>query len=341
MFFLNEPASTNKQRLLKSFFSNNEGLCILYFLQNVLFEIQKAELQLQRTYTTAVDLHFIITNLINKLHQKLSDKYYGNNTRLVLNKIKEIDEKKSEELMKVFDLFINKVIEYIKSYFDDNSEYYEKLSFFNSQSFNFLTWKNVIDVADLIHIDDLDKDQLYSEFCDIKCLYDNLKKKNIKLSDQVKSYISSKTNDISTSTIIHQHVPYDDNDDDDDDDGGGACGGDDEEEMIPQSIKQNEDFIRADQLWAYILNTNTNLTPNFDKVICYIFSIPCSNSYVESIFSHMKHLWSDYRNRMDMELVNAELKIRMNGHYSCERFYKHILFQTHLLKQIRKNAKYE
>ncbi len=68
LFFLNEPASTNKQRLLKSFFSNDEGLCILYFLQNVPFEIQKAELQLQRTYTTAVDLHFIITNLINKLH---------------------------------------------------------------------------------------------------------------------------------------------------------------------------------------------------------------------------------------------------------------------------------
>jgi hypothetical protein len=77
------------------------------------------------------------------------------------------------------------------------------------------------------------------------------------------------------------------------------------------------------------------------QTICYLFSLPCSNSYLKSIFSHIKHLWSDYRNRMDIELVNGELKIRINGNYSCERFYKHVLSQTHLLKKIQKNAKYE
>ncbi len=86
---------------------------------------------------------------------------------------------------------------------------------------------------------------------------------------------------------------------------------------------------------------NPNPAPNFRKIISFIFSIPCSNSYVESIFSHMKHLWSDYRNKMDIELVSAELKMRMNMAYSCESFYKHILSQKHLLKEIRKNAKYE
>ncbi len=55
----------------------------------------------------------------------------------------------------------------------------------------------------------------------------------------------------------------------------------------------------------------------------------------------MKHLLSVYRNRTSMELVNAELKIRINDNYSCEQFCKHILYQTHLLKQIRINAKYE
>ncbi len=54
----------------------------------------------------------------------------------------------------------------------------------------------------------------------------------------------------------------------------------------------------------------------------------------------MKHLWPDYRNQMDIKLVSAELKIRMNGNYSCEQFYKHILTQTDLLKQIRKSTKY-
>ncbi|CAF3758816.1 unnamed protein product [Rotaria sp. Silwood1] len=326
LFFLTQETPSNVLRLLKSFFDNDEGLCILHFLQNVLSDIQQAELQLQRSYTTAVDLYFIITSLINKLRQKLSDKYYGNNTRLVLNDITKIDSTRSEEIMKAFDVFINTVIGYIESYFNYDSEFYEKLSFFNSQSFNLLTWKNVIDVVDLIHIDDLDIDQLYSEFCDIKCLYDNLKKKSINLSDQVKSYISSKTNGFSTTRINHQNVVYDDNDD---------------EEIISLSNKQTEDFIRSDQLWAYLLNINPYSKPNFQKVICYIFSIPCSNSYVESIFSHTKHVWTDYRNRMDIELINAELIIRMNGNYSCEGFYKHILSQTSLLKQIRKNAKCE
>ncbi len=119
-------------------------------------------------YITAVDLHFIIINLINKLRQKLFDKYDGYNTCLVLNHSKEIDEAKSEELMKSFDLFINKVIVHVKFYFNDDGEFYEKLSFFHAQSFNFLTWRNTLDAADVIHIDDLDKDQLYSEFCDIK-----------------------------------------------------------------------------------------------------------------------------------------------------------------------------
>jgi hypothetical protein len=54
----------------------------------------------------------------------------------------------------------------------------------------------------------------------------------------------------------------------------------------------------------------------------------------------MNLLWSDYRNRMDIKLVHAELSIRMNGDYSCEQFHKHILSETNLLKQIRKNAKY-
>ena len=44
---------------------------------------------------------------------------------------------------------------------------------------------------------------------------------------------------------------------------------------------------------------------------------------------------------MDMELVNTQLKTKMNATYSCEQFFKHILTQTYLLKQIQKNVKYE
>ena len=50
---------------------------------------------------------------------------------------------------------------------------------------------------------------------------------------------------------------------------------------------------------------------------------------------------TNYHNRMDIELVNVELKVRMNGNYSYQEFYKYISSQTPFLKQIRKNAKYE
>ncbi|CAF4370412.1 unnamed protein product, partial [Rotaria magnacalcarata] len=91
--------------------------------------------------------------------------------------------------------------------------------------------------------------------------------------------------------------------------------------------QDSKEHIQSDQLWAYLLNIRPNTTPNMKLIISYVFSIPCSNAYVESIFSHMNHLWSDYRNRMDIELVAAELKIRKNADIPCTHFYKFILSQ--------------
>lgn len=175
----------------------------------MLAEIQKAELQLQRSNTTVVDLHFIITNLI--------DKFYGNKTRLILNQLKQIDQAKSEELTK---------------------------------SFEFLTWEKCLDV-----------DKLHNEFCDIKYLYDNLNKKNIKLNDQINSYISSKTNSISSSTKISlECITFDDADDEN-------------IAQVPEDHNINNS-IRSDQLWSFLLNYNPNSAPNLYKMICYLFSIP-------------------------------------------------------------------
>ena len=94
------------------------------------------------TCTTVIDIHFIISNLLNKYQQKLFDKYYGNNTRLTLNKLQEIDQRQYEILLKTFDSFISQVIEYIKSYYDEGSEFYEKLSYFSARSFKFHSKKN-------------------------------------------------------------------------------------------------------------------------------------------------------------------------------------------------------
>ncbi|CAM4832807.1 unnamed protein product [Rotaria magnacalcarata] len=105
--------------------------------------------------------------------------------------------------------------------------------------------------------------------------------------------------------------------------------------------QDSKEHIQSDQLWAYLLNIRPNTTPNMKLIISYVFSIPCSNAYVESIFSHMNHLWSDYRNRMDIELVAAELKIRKNADIPCTHFYKFILSQDDLLKKIASNEKFD
>jgi hypothetical protein len=55
-----------------------------------------------------------------------------------------------------------------------------------------------------------------------------------------------------------------------------------------------------------------------------LFSIPCSNAYVESVFSQMKHLLNDKRNWMTTELVSAEIEIRLNANLTRANMYKYI-----------------
>ncbi|CAF3343027.1 unnamed protein product [Rotaria socialis] len=122
--------------------------------------------------------------LLKKLQQRLRDKYFGNRTHDILRQLQEADANKAEEFKRSFESFIETVIEYIKSYYDDNTrKFYEKLSFFSYQSLEFLALERLMDVADLVKVNDLNKDELYSEYCELRVLYDNLIKTNVKLND--------------------------------------------------------------------------------------------------------------------------------------------------------------
>lgn len=123
----------------------------------------------------------------------------------------------------------------------------------------------------------------------------------------MKSYIMSKTNYSIAADIGPQSIELDNN------------------EQVESMLINSEDLARSDHLWAFLLNINPNKTLNSKKIICYIFSITCSNSYVEIIFSHMEHEWSDDRNRIEIDFVSAELKIRANDNYSCPKCYHHLL----------------
>ncbi|CAF1162181.1 unnamed protein product [Rotaria magnacalcarata] len=85
---------------------------------------------------------------------------------------------------------------------------------------------------------------------------------------------------------------------------------------------------------------NATPTPNMKKLICFLYSIPASNAYVECVFSDMKHLLNDSCNRMSVESIAAELRIRRNGSISCIDMHKYLLSQKELLEAISSNNKY-
>lgn len=89
-----------------------------------------------------------------------------------------------------------------------------------------------------------------------------------------------------------------------------------------------------------LLSVKFTPSPNPYKFISFLFSIPCSNAYVESVFSTMKHLCDDNRNRMSTELIAAEWKIRLNSYLSCTDAYGFFLSKQELLKLIHFNEKY-
>ena len=61
---------------------------------------------------------------------------------------------------------------------------------------------------------------------------------------------------------------------------------------------------------------------------------------LKAFFSELKHLLNDHRNRMTVESIAAELKIRRNGSLSCDDMFNYLLSEKELLKAIVSNEKY-
>jgi hypothetical protein len=83
--------------------------CTLYFLHQILFDIQTKNLELQRYSTSIADLHRIVTSLLKKLNYRLEQKYFGHNTRLLLTMSKEEQEKAISQFTK----YLSNIIKYM------------------------------------------------------------------------------------------------------------------------------------------------------------------------------------------------------------------------------------
>jgi hAT family C-terminal dimerisation region len=76
------------------------------------------------------------------------------------------------------------------------------------------------------------------------------------------------------------------------------------------------------------------------RVVSYVLSIPVSNANCERVFSIMNSLWSDSRKRLSLEVVKAELLVKINFNMSCHSFYDFICHDRELLKSAKSQEKY-
>ena len=122
-----EDTGTTCSPVIKTFFSSNMSKCTLYFLHQILFDIQTKNLELPRYSTTIADLHKIISSLLKKLHDRLKQKYFIHNTRLILNSMSTVEQ---EEVISSFTKYLSNIIKYINKYCKEHSLLAETLSIF-------------------------------------------------------------------------------------------------------------------------------------------------------------------------------------------------------------------
>ncbi|CAM4945455.1 unnamed protein product [Rotaria socialis] len=273
--------------LLLNFFTCNKGECSLYFLTNILPEVQAANLSLQREYTTGVNLHNIITNLIRKLNNHLRDDFFGCKVGQLLKNIQSSAE--VDDLKKSFRSFIRTVISYIEKYNNNNASFYEAISIFNEINIEKIEWKNIQHCTTYINDEMLDLDGLYNDFNNIKSKYIGSKEKYDGINKQIESFLSSnlgaskraeaRANDGDGQSLCDECEDEDTHDFDSDDD--------ERDARCHKNQKENRP-VRVDHLWAYLIDGED--VPNLKKLVQFAFSIPASNAFCETIFSHMKYL---------------------------------------------------
>lgn len=71
-----------------------------------------------------------------------------------------------------------------------------------------------------------------------------------------------------------------------------------------------------------------------------MLSIPCSNAFVEGIFSLMSSHKTDMRNQCHTSLIRAELQVQTKFMFDCIQFYHHTKEKKGVLKAAGSPEKY-
>lgn len=104
---------------------------------------------------------------------------------------------------------------------------------------------------------------------------------------------------------------------------------------------QINDELPIDQQWSEYFKKSGNTTKNLLKIVQCILTITTSKAFPERVFSLMKQTWTKTSNRMEVDLVKAELLTIINFGMTCAEFFKYAKDNAVLLKKVQSTEKYK
>ncbi|CAF2075859.1 unnamed protein product [Rotaria magnacalcarata] len=152
---------------IKMVFSSNIVKCTLNVLHQVMFDIQTKNLELQRYGTSIADLHRIITSLLKKLNDRLEQKYFGQQTRILLN---AMPEDVREKLISSFVKYLGSIIQYIHKYYDEHSLLAESVAIFGITEIDQIKFDQIEKFVAILNLE-VDHDKLFEEIISLQNTY--------------------------------------------------------------------------------------------------------------------------------------------------------------------------
>lgn len=153
----------NPRPYLKKFFEHELAEAYLGFLLNIGLNFQNAIIVLESENTSAINVHGIMTAVLDSLESKKSEKFYGFLASTTLRKCDNDDAVKLFE--KEADSYFEKAIQYLKKNFDFDSN----LKFLSPMTLKVepaLIHYN--EIVEKFQISNVDMDMLFEEFVNLK-----------------------------------------------------------------------------------------------------------------------------------------------------------------------------
>ena len=94
------------------------------------------------------------------------------------------------------------------------------------------------------------------------------------------------------------------------------------------------------QKWTSFFQAHNTGKSCLFRIVSVFMSIPVSNAFVERVFSVMEKIWTDDRNRLQVNSVESELCVFFNLDIPCNAFNKYVLKKPNLLAALKSGKKY-